>query len=68
MAFWCIFFMRVLMLGFGILRLVNLLIECLCIAPLTPVVIVMIEGRSNRHLIHVGLLRRPKLLLLLLLL
>ena len=29
------------MLGFGSLRLINLLIECSCIAPHTPVVIVM---------------------------
>ena len=28
------------MLDFGILRLVNLLMDCSCIAPLTPVVIV----------------------------
>ena len=41
MAFWCIFFMRVLMLGFEILRLVSLLIECSCISPLIPAVIVM---------------------------
>ena len=27
--------------GLGILRLVNLLMDCSCIAPLTPVVIVM---------------------------
>ena len=41
MAFCWIFFMRFLMLDFGILRLVNLLIECLCIAPCTPAVIIM---------------------------
>jgi hypothetical protein len=29
------------MLDFGILRLVNLSMECLCIAPLTPTVIVI---------------------------
>ena len=29
------------MLDFGILRLVNLLMDCSCIVPLTPVVIVM---------------------------
>ena len=29
------------MLGFGILRLVSVLIECSCIAPRTPAVIVM---------------------------
>ena len=40
MALWCIFFMRVLMLDFKILRIVSLLIECSCIAPLTPAVIV----------------------------
>ena len=41
MAFWCISFMRVLMLGFEILRLINLLMDCSCIAPLTFAVIVM---------------------------
>ena len=41
MAFWCIFFMRVLMLAFGIFCSVNLSMECSCMAPLTPAVIVM---------------------------
>ena len=41
MAFWCISFMRVLILDFGILRLVALVIACSCIAPLTPAVMVM---------------------------
>jgi hypothetical protein len=41
MAFWCIFFMGVLILVFGILRLANLFMECLCMAPLTPAVMVM---------------------------
>ena len=40
MAIWCIF-MRVLMLDFGILRLIHLLMDCSCIATLTPTVIVM---------------------------
>ena len=38
MAFWCILFMRVLMLVF---RLVNLSMECSCMAPLTSIVMVM---------------------------
>ena len=29
------------MVGFGILRLIGLLMGCLCMAPLTPVVMVM---------------------------
>ena len=41
MAFWCMSFMIVLILDFGILRSVDLLMECSCIAPLTPFVIVM---------------------------
>ena len=41
MALWCIFFMRVLVLALGIFRLVILSMECSCIAPLTPVVMVM---------------------------
>ena len=41
MAFWWIFFMRVLIVGFGMFRLVSLLMECLCMAPLTRVVIVI---------------------------
>ena len=44
MAFWCIFFMRVLMLVFGILRSASLLMDCSCIAPLTPTIITMIRG------------------------
>ena len=36
-------FMRFLMLVFEILRLESLLMECSCVAPLTPVVIVMRE-------------------------
>ena len=41
MAFWCMFFMRVLMMDFGIFRLASLLMECSCMPPLTPAVIVM---------------------------
>ena len=41
MAFWCLFFMRVLILGFGNLRLACLLMECLCTTPFTPSVILM---------------------------
>ena len=41
MAFGCVFFMRVLMLVFEILRLASLLMECSCIATLTLVVMVM---------------------------
>ncbi len=41
MAFWCILIMRVLMLDFEIFRLVILIMEYLCIAPPTPVVMAM---------------------------
>ena len=41
MAFWCICFMRSLMLDLGIFSLVNFLMECSCMAPLTPAVMVM---------------------------
>src|ERR1700738_2981921 len=41
MAFSCIFFMRVLMLCFGIFRLVSFSMECSWIAPLTPAVMVI---------------------------
>ena len=41
MAIWCIIFMRVLMLGFGNLRLASLLNECSRTTPLTPNVILM---------------------------
>ena len=41
MAFWCRSVMGVLILVLGILSWVNLSIECLCIAPLTPAVMVM---------------------------
>ena len=41
MAFWCSSFMRFLMLDFGILRLVNLVMACSCMAPRTPIVMVI---------------------------
>ena len=41
MAFWCIPFMRLLMLDFGIFRIVTLSMKCSWMAPLTPVVMVM---------------------------
>ena len=48
MAFWCKFFMSVLMLDFGSLSLLSCLIECSWMAPLTPTVIVMrgLEAQS----------------------
>ena len=41
MEFWCMFFMRVLMLVFGILRLSNFSMDRLWMVPLTPTVIVI---------------------------
>ena len=41
MAFWCMFFMSFFMLVFRVLRSFNLMMECSCMAPLTPAVIVM---------------------------
>ena len=41
MVFRCMFFMRVLMVDFGIFMLTSLLMECSCMAPLTPAVMVM---------------------------
>ena len=41
MAFWCMFFMRVLVMNFRSFRLASLLMECSCIAPLTRAVMVM---------------------------
>ena len=41
MAFWCMSFMSFLIFGFGILRSFSLLMECSCMAPLTPAVIVI---------------------------
>ena len=49
MVFWCISFMSVLMLVFGILRLDSLSMVCSWIAPLTPTVIV-ISGIVFHHL------------------
>ncbi len=40
MTFWCKFLTRILMLDFGILSLVSILVECFCMAPLTPFVMV----------------------------
>ena len=55
MAFWCIFFRRVLMLVFGILRSASFLMDCLCIAPLTLNVIV-IEGFVFQPLFRMALI------------
>ena len=52
MAFWCMFFMRFLMLVFGRLRSVSLLMDCSCMAPLTPAVIVM-RGFVNQPLLRI---------------
>ena len=41
MALRCIFFMRVLILAFGMFRLVSFSMECSCMAPLTLAVMVM---------------------------
>ena len=41
MAFWCILFMRILMISFGIFSLVRSSMECSCIALLALAVIVM---------------------------
>ena len=41
MAFWCTCFMKIFMAIYGIFKLASLLMECSCIAPLTPVVMVM---------------------------
>ena len=41
MAFWWMFFIRVLMLFFGMSRCTSFWMECSCIAPLTPVVMVI---------------------------
>jgi hypothetical protein len=41
MMFWCIFFMRILMFDFGSFKLLCLLMEYLCMAPLTLVVMFM---------------------------
>ena len=41
LAFWCIFFMRVLTLAFGMFSLSNCSMECSCIAPLTLAVMVI---------------------------
>ena len=43
MAFWCIFFMRLFMLVFGILRSSSFLMDSSCITPLIHVVM-MISG------------------------
>ena len=41
MAFWCIFFMRVLIIDFGMFRLASCLMECSCMVALTLAVMVM---------------------------
>ena len=48
------FFMRVLMLDFGILRSVSLVMDWSCMAPLTPAVIVM-RGFVFQPLLRIAL-------------
>ncbi len=55
MAFWCIFFMRFLTLDFGISRSSSCLMDCSCIAPMTPVVILM-RGFVFQPLFHITLI------------
>ena len=58
MAFSCIFFMRDLMLFFGIFSLVSFSMVCSWIAPLTPVVMVdnwiMGEGKKTLKSLHIS--------------
>ena len=39
--------MRILILGFGILRLVNLVMACSCITPLTPIRMWRLDSITN---------------------
>ena len=41
MAFWCMSFISFLMLDFGMSIFVSFSMDCSCMAPLTPAVIVM---------------------------
>ena len=43
MAFWWMVFKRFLMMDFGIFNLVSFSMECSCMAPLTPAVMVMMR-------------------------
>ena len=56
MALWCRLFMRVLILDFGICRLVSFSMECSCMAPLTHVVMV-IRGLVFHPLFCIALIR-----------
>ena len=57
MAFWCMFFIRILMLDFGILRSVNLVMDCSCKVPLTLAVIV-IRGFVFQPLFRIAFISR----------
>jgi hypothetical protein len=41
MAFWCMFVIRLLILFFGMFKLFNFIIECSCMDPLTPTIIII---------------------------
>ena len=56
MELWCRFFMRVLILVFGICRLVSFSMEWVCMAPLTPAVMVM-RGLVFHPLFCIALIR-----------
>ena len=55
MAFWCVFFMRVIMFFLGILRLAYFSLNCSCMAPRTLAVIV-IRGFVFQPLFHILLI------------
>ena len=46
MALWCIFFIRVCMFDFGMFSLATFLMECSCMAPLTPPLLMMLISGS----------------------
>ena len=63
MEFWCMSFMRVLMVIFGIFRCVSFLMECSCMAPLTPTMMV-ISGLVCHPLICISSMRESYLVCL----
>lgn len=66
MTFWCTFFIRLSIVVFGVFILLSFIIECSCMAPLTPTVIMISAltfhplclrvSISGSHFLHLALM------------
>lgn len=55
MAFWYMAFIRDLIVGYGMPLLLSLVIDCSCMAPRTPTMIVIIDSTFQPHCFRVSI-------------